>query len=160
MLRLASCFCLASASGVMAYVSLYEVLGESVANFEEGLMKKYEEGRHVNCTEAERIAEDKAVEAWSLLYATLTFFAGWLVGIFMDWGLHRFLDYRGESMNVNGSALPMHDDEHEERVKLKNEEEEIAQRRFEADHLRLIEVGWFTALALTLHNIPEGKYNS
>ena len=34
---MASCFCLASASGVMAYVSLAEVLGESIENFKHGL---------------------------------------------------------------------------------------------------------------------------
>ena len=164
MLRLASCFCLASASGVMAFVSLYEVLGESVANFEEGLMKKYEDGRHVNCTEAEKIVEDKAVEAWALIYATVTFFGGWIVGMLMDWALHRFLEYRGDSMDRN-QALPLHEFEVEETLKtilrrLENKEEDeeaVAQRRFEADHLRMIEVGWFTALALTLHNIPEGS---
>ena len=36
------------------------------------------------------------------------------------------------------------------------DEERQAQIRFEADTFRLVQVGWFTALALTLHNIPEG----
>ena len=34
-LRLASCFCLACAAGVMTYVSLVEVFGESRTNFGE-----------------------------------------------------------------------------------------------------------------------------
>ena len=32
----------------------------------------------------------------------------------------------------------------------------LTQIRFDADTHRLVGVGWFTALALTLHNIPEG----
>ena len=32
----------------------------------------------------------------------------------------------------------------------------MAQFKFEQDTFRLIRVGWFTALALTIHNIPEG----
>ena len=35
-------------------------------------------------------------------------------------------------------------------------EESVAQFKFEQDTFRLIRVGWFTALALTIHNIPEG----
>ena len=33
-------------------------------------------------------------------------------------------------------------------------EESVAQFKFEQDTFRLIRVGWFTALALTIHNIP------
>ena len=44
MMRLSSCFCLAAASGVMTYVSLVEVLHESMAKFEEG----YELSAHEN----------------------------------------------------------------------------------------------------------------
>ena len=36
------------------------------------------------------------------------------------------------------------------------DEEKLAQIRFDSDTSKLIRVGWFTALALTIHNIPEG----
>ena len=39
----------------------------------------------------------------------------------------------------------------------KCDEDAQAQSKFEADTYRLVKVGWFTALALALHNIPEGK---
>ena len=39
-MRLASCFCLAAASGVMCYVSLVEVFHESQSNFEAGFAKR------------------------------------------------------------------------------------------------------------------------
>ena len=35
------------------------------------------------------------------------------------------------------------------------EEDALAQLKFNTDTFRIMKVGWFTALALTLHNIPE-----
>ena len=77
-LRLSSCFCLATASGVMAYVSLVEVFGESRANFTESL---------------EGTKDPKTAETLGLLYATLSFFAGWGIAIAMDSALHRFMSH-------------------------------------------------------------------
>ena len=57
-LRLASCFCLACAAGVMTYVSLVEVFGESRTNFGESF--------HEECS------EDHKPEVYSHSCLTLT----------------------------------------------------------------------------------------
>ena len=73
-MRLASCFCLATASGVMAYVSLVEVFGEAKENFEHSFAEYYPGDKN-----------EKIVETYALLCATGTFFAGWFVALAMDW---------------------------------------------------------------------------
>jgi len=129
-MRLASCFCLATASGVMAYVSLVEVFGEAKANFEESY--PYSENN-----------EKKA-----LVLATISFFVGWFLGIGMDFVLHKFVPTSSEeSLKTDPEAHSFLD---------ARNEESVAQFKFEQDTFRLIRVGWFTALALTIHNIPEG----
>merc|ERR1712157_470324 len=85
-LRLVSCFCLATASGVMGYVSLVEVLHESIANYEESLQQK--NGSFSDCDES--LCE--SCGAWAKLYATITFFAGWFLAVLMSEGLDRIMD--------------------------------------------------------------------
>ena len=122
-MRLTSCFCLASASGVMAFVSLVEVFHEAKEHFEE--VYKGDRG---------------------LIYACLSFFVGWGVALAMDHLLHKYLDPEVDNSCPSAFLEKGHPEN----------EEEMAQRRFEADTFRLMRVGWFTALALTVHNIPEG----
>ena len=50
-MRLASCFCLSTASGVMAYVSLVEVFGEAKLNFEESFGSDKNADTKVGCFE-------------------------------------------------------------------------------------------------------------
>lgn len=122
-MRQTSCFCLASASGVMAFVSLVEVFHEAKSHFEE--VFKGDLG---------------------LIYACLSFFVGWGLARAMDNLLHAYLDPQVETQCPSAFL---------EKGSPQNEEE-MAQRKFEADTFRLMRVGWFTALALTVHNIPEG----
>ena len=86
-LRLASCFCLATASGVMAYVSLVEVFGEAQDNFSEAFEKLYEG--------LEEKKREKIVGTYALLCASGTFFAGWFIALAMDWArvLDKFYNY-------------------------------------------------------------------
>ena len=58
------------------------------------------------------------------------------------------------SQTENGYAAPgeCETDESETRC---CEEDALAQLKFNTDTFRIMKVGWFTALALTLHNIPE-----
>ena len=147
-LRLSSCFCLATASGVMAYVSLVEVFGESRANFTESLHE----------TKGEKLAE-----TLGLLYASVSFFVGWGIAIGMDTALHRCMAHRKNEPR-NQQYDPAAIDEcigelNGTTDKLTSsccDEEVQAQIKFETDTFRIMRVGWFTALALTLHNIPEG----
>ena len=154
-MRLASCFCLASASGVMAYVSLAEVFGESLENFKHGLSaeKKLQlESNGTAVADCDMHDINDEVEPTALLYATIVFFVGWVIGLLMDKGLHKFMNYREDAIIQD---LPISNDESTDDSKM-DEQEKLAQKRFETDKLRLIKVGWFTALALTMHNIPEG----
>jgi len=155
MMRMASCFCLASASGVMAYVSLAEVMGESIENFKHGLAAEEKIKREVNGTvvadcDMHDIGDE--VEPKALLFATIIFFVGWIFGLLMDSALHKFMNYREEAIIQD---IPLSNGESTDYSGM-DEQEKLAQKRFETDKLRLIKVGWFTALALTLHNIPEG----
>lgn len=150
-LRLSSCFCLATASGVMAYVSLVEVFGESRENFTESLHSQKDE---------------KTAETLGLLYASCSFFLGWFIAIAMDTALHRFIGHSGScsdsSKNPQSSAyqpgaIEDPDVSASEQLTASCCDEEVqAQLKFETDTFRIMRVGWFTALALTLHNIPEG----
>ena len=76
-LRIPTCFCLATASGVMTYVSLVEVFGESKENFIEGFMHTYGE---------------KKANTYGLAAATGMFFLGWVIALGMDCGLHKIMD--------------------------------------------------------------------
>lgn len=147
MMRLSSCFCLAAASGVMAYVSLVEVLHESFEKFGEGYEKLHHEEES---GQNEFIEWTLKPEQWAMCMGTFTFFCGWIIALIMDKLLHHFMDYRGETMS--DVELPLNN---QTPVRLCDEERQ-AQIRFDADTHRLVAVGWFTALALTLHNIPEG----
>ena len=69
---------MATASGVMAYVSLVEVFGEAKANFEESYP----------------YSEDN--EKTALVLATIAFFVGWFLGIGMDFVLHKFVPTSSE----------------------------------------------------------------
>ena len=83
-----------------------------------------------------------------LIYACVSFFVGWALARAMDSLLHAYLDPQVEQEQLcPGAFLEKGSPQ---------SEEEMAQRRFEADTFRLMRVGWFTALALTVHNIPEG----
>jgi len=146
MLRLSSCFCLAAASGVMAYVSLVEVLHESMANFEEGYRMRAEENSTASSMKCDENRCDMA-----LVMGTTTFFIGWIIGIVMNKALDHFMDFKTDETQCT-AGLPINNSGP---VRLCDEERQ-AQIRFEADTFRLVQVGWFTALALTLHNIPEG----
>jgi ZIP family zinc transporter len=132
-MRLWSCFCLATASGVMAYVSLVEVFGEAKVNFTESF------------------SSSEKAETRGLVYATTSFFVGWTIGVFMDFLLHKYAPTDGDECKI--SQL----DEEAKAVPIDpGNEEAVAQFKFEQDTFRLVRVGWFTALALTIHNIPEG----
>jgi len=147
MMRLSSCFCLAAASGVMTYVSLVEVLHESMAKFEEG----YELSAHENVDDnGAEMKKGLKPGQMAMIMASLTFFAGWFIALLMDKALHHYLDYHGDGLS--DVELPLNNTTP---VRLCDEERQ-AQIRFDADTHRLVGVGWFTALALTLHNIPEG----
>ena len=76
-MRLASCFCLATASGVMTYIALVRVLGEAQENFEKAFDGIYS-------MEEDSIKETK-VQTFALVCASATFFAGWFLAIVMDW---------------------------------------------------------------------------
>ena len=111
MMRLASCFCLASASGVMAYVSLAEVLGESIENFKHGLSAEIKIQREQNgtvVTDCDMHDIGDEVEPHALVYATLTFFVGWVIGLVMDKGLHKFMNYREDAIKQD---LPISNEE-------------------------------------------------
>ena len=142
-LRLSSCFCLATASGVMAYVSLVEVFAESKENFTDGLRSTYNE---------------KHAETLGLLYASCSFFAGWFIAIGMDAALHKFMNSRdaAEESDARNTLKYQQGSVIEELGSSCCDEEVQAQLKFETDTFRIMRVGWFTALALTLHNIPEG----
>lgn len=155
-LRQCSCFCLASASGVMAYVSLVEVFQEGKASFKDAfdIMAK-EHVENEDEIESYKLWGGMNGEALSLTCATLSFFVGWCIALVMDWALHKFMEIRDDE--------PLPEDNEGDQlctapvapIKLCDRETQ-AQIRFEADTFRLVKVGWFTALALTLHNIPEG----
>ena len=143
----------------MIYVSLVEVLHESMEKFE----KAFEGNVSGESSEKSLDPGQKAV-----LCATSSFFIGWAIALGMDALLHKFMDVHKE-----GNTMTPNPDSEESLVATSNpdccppveakyegprvcDEERQAQMRFEADNARLIQVGWFTALALTLHNIPEG----
>lgn len=147
-LRLASCFCLACAAGVMTYVSLVEVFGESRTNFGESF--------HAECFEDQECLSK--VELRALTHATVSFFVGWLFSIVMSMLLRKFMNARDSNRHYSlsqreteGIVIPAM---REEAVVCK--EDEQAQLKFETDVGRITDIGVFTALALTLHNIPEG----
>jgi len=150
-LRLASCFCLACAAGVMTYVSLVEVFGESRTNFGESF--------HEECSEDHKPEECLSkVELRALTHATISFFVGWLFSIGMSMMLRKFMNARDSNRHYSlsqreteGIVIPAM---REEAVLCK--EDEQAQLKFETDVGRITDIGVFTALALTLHNIPEG----
>jgi len=148
----------------MVYVSLVEVFHEAKENFEEGFKGNEHE------SESKLNSEQKA-----LISATISFFIGWGIALGMDLMLHKFMDYKREEQ-INGQGHNSPDSEvnlitssrtnpdccppaplnnYQGSLRVCDEEKQ-AELRFEADTFRLIQVGWFTALALTLHNIPEG----
>ena len=159
-MRLVYCFCLASASGVMAYVSLVELFGKSLENFKHGLsaekkLQLEKSGTVVADCDMHDINDE--VEPTALRYATIVFFIGWVVGLLMDKGLHKFMKYRKYAIKqALLPFLPITSTKYSMDISKKEDQDKLAQRRFEIDLLRLIRVGWFTALALTMHNIPEG----
>lgn len=147
-LRLASCFCLACAAGVMTYVSLVEVFGESRTNFGESF--------HAECSDNQECVSK--VELRALTHATASFFVGWMFSIVMSMLLRKFMNARDSNRHYSlsqreteGIVIPAI---REEAVFCK--EDEQAQLKFETDVGRITDIGVFTALALTLHNIPEG----
>ena len=107
-MRMTSCFCLATASGVMAYVSLVEVFGEAKNNFTDYFNDSTK----------------------GLLFATMSFFIGWLLGLIMDFLLHKF-------MSTDAPELSSQKDEERQPINL-GTEEEMAQYKFESDTFRLI----------------------
>jgi len=125
---------MAVASGVMVYVSLVEVLHESKEKFE----KSFELESYGGSLEPGQVA---------VCFALLSFIGGWILAVAMDKALNHFMDWKSECdecIPLSGKPLG------------KCDEDGQAQSKFEADTYRLVKVGWFTALALALHNIPEG----
>ena len=104
----------------MTYVSLVEVFGEAKKNFEESFM-----------------ATSDRPDTMGLVFATISFFIGWMFGLTMDYLLHKFV-----STDEPQSKDPMPDDE--VRLSIRPEqidfntadEEEMAQFKFEADTFR------------------------
>jgi len=149
-MRLASCFCLATASGVMCYVSLVEVFHEAESNFKEAFELKYPDN-------------EKKQETLALLAATGSFFIGWVVALGMDNALHKLMASREQKYTESGpregpdSTVLYTPAVCEPETKGPCcDEDDQAQLKFDTDTFRIMKVGWFTALALTLHNIPEG----
>ena len=75
----------------------------------------------------------------------------------MDKGLHKFMKYRKYAIiQALLPDLPTTGTWNFMDFSKMDDQEKLAQKRFENDKLRLIKVAWLTALALTMHNIPEG----
>ena len=97
----------------MAYVSLVEVFGEAKGNFTESF------------------SSSENAETRGLVYATVSFFLGWSVGVFMDFLLHKYAPTDGDecktsSLDEEAKAVPIDP----------TNEEAVAQFKFEQDTYR------------------------
>eukprot|EP01057_Protomagalhaensia_wolfi_P004866 Protomagalhaensia_wolfi_Nauph_80__4865@NODE_50_length_4187_cov_153_098843_g41_i0_p2_GENE_NODE_50_length_4187_cov_153_098843_g41_i0NODE_50_length_4187_cov_153_098843_g41_i0_p2_ORF_typecomplete_len331_score40_14Zip/PF02535_22/1_2e43TMEM144/PF07857_12/0_071TMEM144/PF07857_12/14DUF2407_C/PF13373_6/30DUF2407_C/PF13373_6/46_NODE_50_length_4187_cov_153_098843_g41_i016782670 len=158
------------AAGVMAYLTFVEIHPEVVSTFEEA---------YVNAHAANP-------QLLTLITTIGTFFVGWLIADLVNFGLHWvFRENRqgvtpDKNAKSNGSTNPIVSPslaafEAQVQMQMKPTEEAeagkteapsqcsidelseaLAEEAFRRDHLRLLRVGWFTALALSLHNLPEG----
>lgn len=71
--RLPLAVCMAVSSGVMVYVSFVEIFTESVQSLNTGLNQRWS-----------TLEEDKLTKGYASLFATVCFFAGWLLATLMD----------------------------------------------------------------------------
>lgn len=117
---------LAFAAGVMLYVSMVDIVGKSVQGF------------------AEALEDDENVETLSKIYATFSFFGG----IFFMWVLNKLVVMLFES--TGQSNLHVMQEEFIDKL----DSGEVVYTEDEKVYLK--EMGFVTALAIALHNFPEG----
>ena len=126
--------------------------------FEEGFEALTRE-RDSSTPECYSCDSDVKCKTKSLLAATASFFAGWGLALIMDFGLNKFMDpasYPSSNEHVELQSNGQADIAMMVEVEKEDDEDAQAQKRFDTDTFKIMHVGWFTALALTLHNIPEG----
>ncbi|KAH0483835.1 MAG: hypothetical protein KVP17_000662 [Porospora cf. gigantea B] len=165
-------FCMGLSAGVMTYVSLVEIWQEGFAETESGLESRYP-GNPKNTPNA-------------YLITTVLFFFGWVFASFLDVCIHKALDSCGmvgtadfphaedtssiassDNQSCHSDASDVESNHGQPRSfwrrwfqheKSENQIREIklAAERFNQDQSRFLRMGLFTALALGVHNFPEG----
>ncbi|KAI9190453.1 hypothetical protein H9P43_001887 [Blastocladiella emersonii ATCC 22665] len=145
---------MALAAGVMLLVSLVEIFHESVASFEEAWpVEQYPHGKRT-----------------AYLLATITFFAGALLTVFLEMGVHKFQHALGgedadhhDLPNPAAYGRAARSDE-EETLAAKDKDVDADKANDDwssrplttAERAGLIKTALITGLAISIHNIPEG----
>ncbi|ORZ40807.1 Zinc/iron permease [Catenaria anguillulae PL171] len=130
---------MALAAGVMLYVSLHEILAESIHEFEAAWPEETHPGG----------------KARSYLFGTLFFFLGAILTVFLDIAVHKFQHAMGVTDEIPTELiLPESSDSSIEKGNHKNNE-------FHPDHpnfskARLLRTALITGIAISVHNLPEG----
>lgn len=138
------------AAGVMIFIALGEIFGESVKGFQEGFGGKDEN------------ACDKICQGNSKVFATICFIIGAIIILVIDFIIHKISPEVDQELNIdlinNRRSTPpqldsVHDQDLVETQTLRGKKKsfgDVTTKR------TLNRMGILTAVAIAMHNIPEG----
>jgi len=131
---------LAFSAGVMIYVSMVEILPEARASFEED------------------VHDD---EVLAHVYLSLTFFGGIVFGYLLDLAVHALghnhdMPTDDQPISMNRTRIPTADIDLNGQAGVDREEESEQDGLDSAESKQLIQTSLVTAVAIGLHNFPEG----
>jgi ZIP family zinc transporter len=137
-------------AGVMIFISLVEIFGESVENFEKG----FRGNETNNC--------DKTCKGHSRSLTTISFITGAAILFLLDFIVHKISpntahNLEKEELNALHQPQPRLDLENGlDAVKIQNLSNQQSNRKKEATQQALNRTGILTAVAIAIHNLPEG----
>jgi ZIP family zinc transporter len=137
-------------AGVMIFISLVEIFGESVESFEEGFG-----GKKPNVC-------DTTCKGHSRALTTICFIIGAAIIFLLDFIVHKISpdmkhDLEVEELNALRQKFSQRDPENGlDAAETQNLSDQIQNREKQATRRALNRTGILTALAIAIHNLPEG----
>jgi ZIP family zinc transporter len=138
---------IAISAGVMLFISLVEMFGESIEQFKiaGGISNQEKRNHETEC--------DATCSGNAMMYTNLSFIAGACIIFLLDWLIHRLAPSFEHNINpMEFSDLERNEDD----TNVGTTKEAIFLDDVHVSKQQINRTGILTALALAIHNLPEG----